>query len=177
MDSFIVHDISDFSNIFSVGIVGAGFAARTCELTEYHTATCKGSVLLFVNVCEERVVSCIYIGGKHFGVSQHSAQRKLTILPHSIKKFCYCIFKELGFHTGCTYAADFFFIYQNAACRFFYIFHVQQGFQGSKRANSVILTVGHNHAAVKPCISCLSCRNDFQFSREKILFFHVVFFF
>ena len=80
-------------------------------------------------------------------------------------------------HTGRTDAADLFFIYQQAyagVLRFVKLKHCPVGWVGT---HSVILAIAHDHTLIQSIISCISGRNSFQFCRNKIGFFYIIFLF
>ena len=111
------------------------------------------------------------------GMLQTSSQCQIGILSGQIQYLCHYIFKITGLHAGGTHAADLFLVSQQAYCRVSRFVRMQLCQERRKPTDSVILPITHNHTAIQTKISCLTCRNGLQLSREKIFFFHVVFFF
>ncbi len=80
-------------------------------------------------------------------------------------------------HAGSTDAADLFLVGENAAGRAFRILHFQNCPQARICADTVIMSIPENHRTIKSVISCFASRNDFNLSRDKIIFLDVIFLF
>ena len=69
----IIHHFTEFSHVFSARIVGTGFSSGAGIFAEYDAASEVRTVFLFKCCCKGRIIGRIYIGRKHVGVCQASA--------------------------------------------------------------------------------------------------------
>ena len=107
---------------------------------------------------------------------QTPSQCQIGILSGQIQYLCHYIFKITGLHTGRSHAADLFFISKKTYSRMSWMICLQLCQERRERTDSVVLSVSEDHTAIQSKISGRTCRNCFQLCREKILFFHAVFF-
>ena len=78
-------------------------------------------------------------------------------------------------HTSCSHASDLFLIYKETAACTLRCFHLKKSQKGSICANSVILSITRDHAAVKTTVTSLASWNDLKLCREEIFLFYTVF--
>ena len=81
----------------------------------------------------------------------------------------------MGLHTSCSHASDLFLIYKETAACTLRCFHLKKSQKGSICANSVILSITRDHAAVKTTVTSLASWNDFKLCGKEIFLFHTVF--
>ena len=158
----VVKDPADFRNIFSICIVGAGFASCSCEFIEHDASSEICSILFLEAFSISRIIARAYIRGKHAGVAESSSECQIRIASHSIQKFCNGIFKKSGLHSGCADASNLFFVCQETAACAFRCVHFHHCDKGSIGAYAVILSICGYHASVQTAVTCLACRNDLK---------------
>ena len=174
----LVKDPAYFRDIFCIGIVGSGFSPGSGKLVQYDPAACIGAVLLLKDLPEGRIIGRADIGGKHAAVFQRPAVAKLRKLSHSFQKLRHTVLKESGLHTGGTDASDLFLVHQQTAgCSCRCLCKLQDRQQRGVGADTVVLSISRDHAAVQSAFSGFSCRNHLQLRGEEILFFKIIFFF
>jgi len=81
----------------------------------------------------------------------------------------------MGLHTSCSHASDLFLIYKETAACTLRCFHLKKSQKGSICANSVILSIASDHAAVKTTVTSLASWNDLKLCGKEIFLFHTIF--
>ena len=171
----IVENLADSCHILSVSIIGTGFSAGSSKLVQHNTSSKICRILFLKSFCKCRIISSTYIRGEHAGILQRLSQSQVRILSQCIQNICYAVLKETGLHTGSSYASDLFLINQQTAACTLWSFHLKKSQKGSVCANSVILSVTSNHAAVKSAVTGLASRHNFKLCGKEIFLFHTIF--
>ena len=135
------------------------------------------TVFLFHNFRIVGIKGCTYVRRKHHGVFQRSSEQQFAVLTCCMHNLCSGVFKETGLHASGSHTSDFLFIYQQTHGSIFHLILCKHCHKGRIRANTVVMSVRHNHASVQPVISCRTGWYDFKFCRKEVFLLHIIFFF
>ena len=107
---------------------------------------------------------------------QRSAHFQFAVFPKQIDDLCHTVLKEMGLHAGCTDTSDLLFVYQKTYAGMLWLFNLKHCHKRRISTHSVVMSVSHDHAAVKAVISGSPCRDNFNLRRQKIFLVHTVLF-
>ena len=158
-----IHNIAKLCNIFRIRIIRTAFSSCSCIFVKYQSFSKICTVSFFHNCWIIWIESCRYIGRKYFGITHRSANGKFTICSYKVHHFCYTVFKETGLHSGCSHTSNLFLIYKKTYACILRILYFKHCIKRRICADSVIMSIAHDHAAVKAVISGSTCRNHFDF--------------
>ena len=179
-NALLAENITKMRDELSVGIVGAALSAGARKLVEDHSASKEGRILLIEALAPVRIKGRGYIAGEHVRVCKAAAKLELCVLTAKVHDLSQCIFKIMRLHSGCADRSDLLLVYQKAdtgtlRCSVLPVeFPVQNCAEGGICTNPVIMSVAKDHAAVKACVSCRTCGNDFQLCGLKIILLDAV---
>ena len=80
----------------------------------------------------------------------------------------------MALRAGCSDRSDLFLVGQQAAGCVFRVLHLQKGIERGKCADSVVLAISGNHAAVKAQVTRRAGRDNLQLRGEEVILFHII---
>ena len=168
----VVQKLADFAHDFARSVRRAGLAARARVLAKAHTVVEIGGVLALKDLGEARVKGRANIGGQAEGVGQARAKVDVLGLAEALHE----VLERLALHAGHALGADFFFVGKDADSGLFGALRVENRGKLCVRADSVIVAVSTDHAAVQADITRVGSRDGLKLRGDEVLFHDAVFF-